>query len=57
MNRRAIGAILLSWLAMIGWDFLLHGGLLASFYVADDAFLLTPLAAFQRIPLGYAAFC
>ena len=56
MNRRALVIILLSWLAMVAWDFLLHGGLLACFYVADDAFLLPPLEAFQRIPLGYAAF-
>lgn len=56
MNRRTIGIVLLAWLAMLAWDFLLHGGLLASFYVGDNAFLLVPLEAFQRIPLGYASF-
>lgn len=41
---------------MLAWDFLLHGGLLARFYVAGDPVLLSPLEAFQRIPLGYASF-
>ncbi len=56
MYKRVIGIVLLSWLAMIAWDFFLHGGLLAGFYVADSDFLLAPLEAFQRIPLGYVSF-
>ena len=47
---------LLSWLAMIGVDFLLHAGLLASWYVEPHPFLLPPTAAFARIPLGYMSF-
>ncbi|MEX2160420.1 MAG: hypothetical protein WD751_00755 [Anaerolineales bacterium] len=54
--QRPIPITLLAWFAMLGWDFLLHGGLLARFYVADDPVLLSPLEAFQRIPLGYASF-
>src|SRR5947209_7534433 len=47
---------LLAWLAMIGLDFFLHGGLLAGLYTAPAAFLLPPAQAFSRIPLGYAGF-
>lgn len=47
---------LVGWLAMIGIDFLLHGGLLAGLYTLPAPFLLPPAQAFSRIPLGYAAF-
>jgi hypothetical protein len=40
---------------MLGVDFFLHGGLLASLYVGPSPFLLPPLAAFRLIPLGYLA--
>jgi hypothetical protein len=51
------GAILLlAWLAVIGFDFFLHGGLLARLYSADHPFLLPPFEALRRIPLGYLAF-
>ncbi len=53
--KRPIPTTILAWFAMVGLDFLLHGGLLARFYITDNAFLLSPLEAFQRIPLGYAA--
>jgi hypothetical protein len=55
-RRRAAAATLLAWLSMVGFDLLLHGGLLAGFYVADDPFLLPPMQAFRLIPLGYASF-
>ena len=55
-NKRLIQTGLLSWFAMLGWDFLLHGGLLARFYVEESPFLLSPQVAFQRIPLGYFSF-
>jgi energy-converting hydrogenase Eha subunit B len=45
-----------AWLAMLGFDFFLHGGLLSGFYTGDDPYLLTPLQAFNRIPIGYAGF-
>lgn len=47
---------LLSWLAMIGIDFFLHGGLLARFYIKPSPFLLSPEEAFRLIPLGYLSF-
>lgn len=55
-KRRILAATLLAWLSMLGFDLLLHGGLLAGFYVGDDPFLLPPMEAFRLIPLGYASF-
>jgi hypothetical protein len=46
---------LLVWVALIGVDFFLHGGLFAAIYVEDSPFLLTALDAFRRIPFGYLA--
>lgn len=46
----------LSWLSMIGSDFLLHGGFLARFYIEPSGFLLPPAQAFKLIPLGYLSF-
>ena len=46
----------LAWLAMIAFDFLLHAGLLASWYVEPSPFLLPPALAFARIPVGYLSF-
>jgi hypothetical protein len=46
---------LLAWVAMLGVDFLLHGGLLASIYVQESPFLLSPIDSFPRIPFGYLA--
>jgi hypothetical protein len=54
MYRLLLGG-LLSWLAMLGLDFFLHGGLLAAFWVQNSPFLLPPAQAFLRIPMGYAA--
>ncbi len=56
ISQRQVQALLLAWMAMLAWDFFLHGGLLARFYVTESPFLLDPLQAFQRIPLGYASF-
>jgi hypothetical protein len=55
-KRHLIVVILLAWLSVIGFDFFLHGGLLAKLYTQASPFLLTPEKAFQRIPLGYASF-
>ena len=41
---------------MLGFDFFLHGGVLASFYFAQNAFTLSPMEAFRRIPIGYLGF-
>jgi hypothetical protein len=46
----------IAWLAMIGFDFFLHAGLLARWYVSPSPFLLPPATAFARIPLGYLSF-
>ena len=53
--RRLVFIGLLSWLSMLGVDFTLHGGLLAELYAQPSPFLLPPLDAFRRIPLGYLA--
>src|SRR6266496_3077714 len=47
---------LLGWLAMLGIDFFLHGGLLAAFWFQESPFLLPPAQAFSLIPVGYTAF-
>lgn len=49
-------AILAAWLLSLGFDFFLHGGLLAQLYVEPTSFLLDPEVAFRRIPLGYLTF-
>jgi hypothetical protein len=56
MTKTNAGIALLAWLGMVGFDFLLHGGLLARLYMQGSPFLLPPLDAFRLIPLGYAAF-
>ncbi len=55
-TRRLIGVTLLAWFAVIGFDFLLHGGILARLYVKSSPFLLPPEDAFRLIPLGYLSF-
>jgi tryptophan-rich sensory protein len=55
-KRRLIGVIFLAWFAVLGFDFFLHGGLLAGFYTESSPFLLPPEMAFRLIPLGYLAF-
>jgi len=47
---------LLAWMSMLGFDLLLHAGVLARFYIEPSPFLLPPLEAFKRIPLGYLSF-
>ena len=54
--KRATSIVILCWLSMIGFDFLLHGGVLASFYVEGSPFLLPPEKSFRLIPLGYLSF-
>lgn len=49
-------AVALAWLLSVGFDLLLHGGVLRSHYVGGDPFLLEPSEAFRRIPAGYLAF-
>lgn len=54
--KRLVGVTLLSWLVVIGIDFLLHASILAPLYAQPDPFLLPPERAFALIPLGYLAF-
>jgi hypothetical protein len=45
-----------AWLAVVGFDFLLHAGLLARLYAQPSPFLLPAEDAFGRLPAGYLAF-
>jgi hypothetical protein len=54
--RRRILVAALAWLAMLGFDFLLHAGVLSRLYTQSSPFLLPPERAFTLIPLGYASF-
>ena len=54
--KRILAVGFLSWLTMIGVDFLIHGGLLAHLYSQSSPFLLPPLEAFRKIPIGYLSF-
>lgn len=53
---RLVMVTLLTWLAMLGFDVFLHGGLLARLYLEPSPFLLPADDKFRLIPLGYAAF-
>lgn len=55
-QRRLLLIALLSWLSMLGFDFVLHAGLLAKLYLHESPFLLPPTESFKRIPLGYLSF-
>lgn len=55
-SPRAVQLTLLAWIGMLGVDFFLHAGLLASLYLEPTPFLLPPLEAFVRIPIGYLSF-
>jgi hypothetical protein len=46
----------IAWLSMLGFDFLLHAGLLAGLYLQPSPFLLAPVTAFSLIPVGYLSF-
>ena len=46
----------IAWLAMLGFDFLLHAGLLAALYLQPSPFLLPQATAFALIPIGYLSF-
>ena len=54
-RKRYVQLTLLVWVAMIGVDFFLHGGVFAAAYVQDSSFLLSAMEAFRRIPFGYLA--
>lgn len=55
-GRSAVGLVAAAWILSLGFDFLLHGGLLARLYARQSPFLLEPMTAFRRVPAGYLAF-
>lgn len=55
-SSRAALSVGAAWVLVLGFDLFLHGGLLARLYSAPGPFLLEPIEAFRRIPLGYLAF-
>ena len=55
-GMRTASVILAAWFLSLGFDFLLHGGLLAKLYAHPTPFLLDPVTAFRRIPIGYLSF-
>lgn len=55
-TSRVLLSIGAAWVLSLGFDVLLHGGLLARLYLNPSPFLLGPEDAFRRIPLGYIAF-
>jgi len=55
-SRRGTLVVLLAWIAILGFDLFLHGALLAGLYLRPSPFLLPPLEAFRRIPVGYLSF-
>ncbi|NIS82924.1 MAG: hypothetical protein GTO14_22610 [Anaerolineales bacterium] len=54
-RKRYVQLSLLVWVAMIGIDFFLHGGIFATTYTQDSPFLLSAMESFRRIPFGYLA--
>jgi len=54
--RNLIKITLLGWFSVIGFDFLLHAGLLSRIYLKPSPFLLPPERMFRLIPLGYLSF-
>jgi hypothetical protein len=54
-RKRYVQLTLLAWVAMIGVDFFLHGGIFAATYAQVSPFLLSAMEAFRRIPVGYLA--
>ena len=55
-KRHVLLLTLIAWLSMLGFDFLLHAGLLAALYLQPSPFLLPPVTAFTLIPVGYLSF-
>lgn len=50
---RILFLALLCWLSMVGSDFFLNAGILSRLYLRESPFLLPPMEAFKRLPLGY----
>lgn len=54
--RNKIWLTLQAWLSMLGFDFFIHGGVLAGIYLEGSPFLLSLEDATRLIPLGYFSF-
>jgi hypothetical protein len=55
-TRKSLAGILLAmFMAVLGFDFLFHAGLMAHFYVHAGPALLPQQQLFRRIPFGYAS--
>ncbi len=54
--RGAAALILPAWVLTLGVDLFIHAGVLADFYVREIPFLVDPVTAFRRIPVGYLSF-
>ncbi len=54
--KQGLFPLITSWVSVIGFDFFLHGGLLATLYTYQSPFLLSADLAVKRIPLGYLSF-
>ena len=55
-KRHVLLLTFIAWLSMLGFDFLLHAGLLAALYLQPSPFLLPQATAFALIPVGYLSF-
>jgi hypothetical protein len=55
-KRHVLFLTLMAWLTMLGFDFLWHGGFLATLYLQPSPFLLPLQTSFTLIPIGYLSF-
>lgn len=55
LSSLRVKLILITWVAIIGFDFIWHGGILADVYTQSNPVMLDPELAFMRIPYGYGA--
>jgi hypothetical protein len=54
---RVVLAVAAAWVLSLGFDFLLHAGVLARLYADETSpSVVPPEVAFRRIPFGYLAF-
>ena len=55
-KRYVLQLTLIAWLSMLGFDFLLHAGLLAELYLQPSSFLLPKTTAIALVPIGYLSY-
>lgn len=54
--KRAAALVLPAWVLTLGIDLFIHAGAMADFYMREIPFLVDPVTAFRRIPVGYLSF-